>query len=130
VISASERSGRGGPTVLAIDPWASDNRSKGKMHQLLSDEERAHLAIISSVVRFKKGAEIYRSGSAAKAIFNIISGVVSTRSGEDPHRVLAFLFPGDLLGLSAEGHLHQLSKRHYTGYCVPTAAIGVAPAAR
>jgi hypothetical protein len=35
------------------------NPSPGKMHQLLSDEERARLAVIASVVRFRKGAGIY-----------------------------------------------------------------------
>ena len=65
--------GRRGPAVRAIDPWVF---STGKMHQLLSDEERARLAVIASIVRFKKGAEIYREGYRVDAIFNIISGVV------------------------------------------------------
>jgi CRP-like cAMP-binding protein len=35
------------------------------VHQLLSDEERARLAVIASIMRFKKGAEIYREGEPA-----------------------------------------------------------------
>jgi hypothetical protein len=40
-------------------------------HELLSDDERARLAAISSIVRFKK--EIYSAGETAQAIFNVIS---------------------------------------------------------
>jgi hypothetical protein len=35
------------------------------------------MAVISSVLRFKKSAEIYREGDDASAVFNIISGVVN-----------------------------------------------------
>jgi CRP/FNR family transcriptional regulator len=73
------------------------------MRQMLSDEERAQLATIASVVRFKRGAEIYRRGDHAGAMFNIISGVVKVYSGENAGHIAAFLFPGDLLGLSEEG---------------------------
>jgi hypothetical protein len=41
------------------------------MHQLVSDDERALLAIIATVVRFKKGEEIYREGDRAEAVFNM-----------------------------------------------------------
>ena len=36
-------------------------------------------------------------------MFNIISGVVKAYSGEDAGHITAFLFPGDLFGLSQEG---------------------------
>lgn len=67
--------GRPGSAVRAFDPWMESNPSPGKMHQLLSDEERARLAVIASVVRFRKGAGIYGEGDNADAVFNIISGV-------------------------------------------------------
>ena len=73
MVRASIPVGGRGPAVHAIDPWAS---STGRMRQLLSDEERARLAVIASIVRFKRGAEIYREDHRADAIFNIISGVV------------------------------------------------------
>ena len=69
-----ELSVRPGPSILTVDPWVSGGSSKGRMHQVLSDEERAQLATIASVVRFKKGAEIYRNGQQARALFNVISG--------------------------------------------------------
>jgi CRP-like cAMP-binding protein len=102
MMAKARSAGRRGPAVRAIDPWIS---STGKMRQLLSDEERARLAVIASIVRFKKGAEIYREGHRADAIFNIISGVVKAyRKGRGhSEHITAFLFPDDLLGLSEEG---------------------------
>ena len=91
-----------GPSIRGFDPWAP---SAGRMHQLLTDEERAQLAVMASIVRFKKGEVIYRQDDPADAVFNIISGVVSAHqesSGTSKHMV-AFLLPDDVLGLAAEG---------------------------
>ena len=46
--------GSGGPRLRAVDPWLPGSLSPGKSHQLLSDDERARLATIASIVRFKK----------------------------------------------------------------------------
>jgi CRP/FNR family transcriptional regulator len=95
------------------------------MHQMLSDEERAQLATIASVVRFKKGAEIYRSGQQARALFNIISGVAKVFSGDDGGHIAAFLFPGDLFGLSEEGNYSNSAEAvtALTAYQLPTSAL-------
>jgi CRP/FNR family transcriptional regulator len=116
---------RVGPSILAVDPWPSSNHLKGRMHQLLNDEERAQLATIASVVRFKKGSEIYRSGEQATAMFNIISGVVKAYSGEDAGHITAFLFPGDLFGLSQEGAYTNSVKAvtPVTAYQLPLSAL-------
>jgi CRP/FNR family transcriptional regulator len=68
------------------------------MHQLLSDDERARLAVISLIVRFKKGEVIYRQGDPAEAIFNIQTGVVAAYNEAPDCRehIVAFLFPDDL----------------------------------
>jgi hypothetical protein len=60
-----------GPAIRALDPWLPGNPGHHRTHQLLSDGERARMAVISSVVRFKKGAKIYREGGDADAVFNI-----------------------------------------------------------
>jgi CRP-like cAMP-binding protein len=62
------------------------------MPQLLSNEERARLAVIASIVRFEKGAEIHREGEPARAVFNIINGVVKayTHRQERADRVIPF----------------------------------------
>ncbi|WP_433994458.1 Crp/Fnr family transcriptional regulator [Bradyrhizobium canariense] len=75
------------------------------MHQLLSEEERARLAVLASIVRFDKGEEIYREGQRADAVFNIISGVVKAykTAPDRSEHITAFLFPDDMFGLSEEG---------------------------
>jgi CRP/FNR family transcriptional regulator len=75
------------------------------MRQLLSAEERARLAALSSTVRLNKGEEIYSEGQHADAVFNIITGVVKAykTAPDGSEHVTAFLFPDDLFGLSAEG---------------------------
>jgi len=91
-----------GPTIRAFDPWAP---SGGRTHHLLSDEERSRLAVIASIVRFKKGEVIYRENDPADTVFNIISGVVSAhqKSPDGSEHMVAFLLPDDLFGLASEG---------------------------
>jgi hypothetical protein len=63
-----------GPAIRALNPWLPGNPKHQRAHQLLSDQDRPRLAVISSVVRFRRRAEIYRKGD--DAVFNIISGAV------------------------------------------------------
>jgi CRP/FNR family transcriptional regulator len=94
-----------GPAIHAVHPWVPGNPEKGARHQLLSDEERAQLAKIATVVRFDKGQQIYGEGDVADAAFNVISGVVAAyRRLRDTEHVTSFLYSGDLFGLSEEGH--------------------------
>ena len=91
-----------GPAIYAVDPWVHGNRHL--RHQLLSDDERALLAKISSIVRIKKGEAIYNEGDAAEAAFNVISGVVMIyRALAEGEHVSSFLYQGDLFGLSEQG---------------------------
>ncbi len=80
-----------GPAIRGADPWAA---SAGKMRQLLSEEERARLAVLASIVRFNKGEEIYREGQRADAVFNIITGVVKAykTAPDGGEHITAFLF--------------------------------------
>jgi CRP-like cAMP-binding protein len=116
-----------GPAIRALDPWAVLRLSSGRMHQLLSDEERSRLAVIASIVRFKKGAEIYREGSHAEAVFNIISGVAKAyRCGPDgKEHIAAFLFPEDLFGLAQEGRYANSLKAltPVTAYRIPVTTL-------
>ena len=101
--------GSHGPKIRALDPWAP---SAGRMRQLLTDEERARLAVMSSVVRFRKGEIIYREGAPAAAVFNINTGVVTAykvaRDGRE--HIVAFLLADDLFGLSEEGRYVNSTK--------------------
>lgn len=116
--------GGGSPSIRAVDLWTAGKLSKGKTHQLLSDDERARLAIIASIVRFRKGQEIYRAGAPVDAIYNIISGVVKSYSvdRDGSKRVNAFLFADDLFGLSEEGSYTNSAEAitAVTAYGLPT----------
>ncbi|MGO9360872.1 MAG: Crp/Fnr family transcriptional regulator [Xanthobacteraceae bacterium] len=113
-----------GPAIRARDPWAA---SAGKARQLLSEKERARLALLASIVRFNKGEEIYRQGQRADAVFNIVTGVVKAyRTAPDgSEQIAAFLFPDDLFGLSEEGIYTNAAKAitPLTAYRLPVSAL-------
>jgi CRP-like cAMP-binding protein len=113
-----------GPAIRALDPWTP---SAGRMHQLLTDDERARLAVMSSIVRFRKGEIIYQEGDRADAVFNLNTGVVKAyrKAPDGSEHVVAFLLADDLFGLSAEG-LYTNSMRALTAvsaYRLPVTAL-------
>jgi CRP-like cAMP-binding protein len=112
-----------GPAIRAIDPWAPS----GRIHQLLTDDERARLAVIASVTRFKKGDIIYREGDRADAVFNIISGAVTAykEAPDGSEHIVAFLLPDDLFGLSAERRYANSAKAitPVAAYRLPVTAL-------
>jgi len=113
-----------GPTIRGLDPWAP---SAGRTHHLLTDDERARLAVMASIVRFKKGEVIYRENDPADAVFNIISGVVSARqkSSDSSEHMVAFLLPDDLFGLAIEGRYANSTTAitPVSAYRLPVAAL-------
>lgn len=117
----------GGPRLRAVDPWLPGSPRPRTIQQLLSDEERARLATIASVIRFKKGEQIYAAGDATKAIFNIISGIVKTYkvASDGSEYVASFLYPEDLFGLSEEGRYVSSAKAitPVTVYSLPLEAL-------
>jgi CRP-like cAMP-binding protein len=116
-----------GPAIRAFDPWLSGNSGPGEMKQLLSGAERARLASVASTVRFPKGAEIYGAGDMADAVFNLVSGVVkaSRTAGDGSEYIAAFLFPGDVFGLAAEGRYVNSAKTimPVTAYRLPVSVL-------
>ncbi len=117
----------GGPAIRGNDPWLPSNPSAGKLHQMLSDDERSKLATIASIVRFKKGERIYSNGDSADAVFNIISGVVkaSTFTSDNSEHITAFLYPEDLFGLAENGHYTNVTTAlaPTTAYRLPVSAL-------
>jgi CRP-like cAMP-binding protein len=115
----------GGPAIRAVDPWIPSG-SQGT-HQLLGDSERAQLATIASIVRFKKGQEICSEGEPLRAIFNIISRIVKAykRHETGKEHIVAFLYPEDLLGRSEEGKYTNSAKAltPVTAYALPAKAL-------
>jgi CRP-like cAMP-binding protein len=115
-----------GPAIRAVDPWIPGNPTKGERHQLLSEEERARLAKIASIVRFGKGDRIYLEGDPAEAVFNVASGVVTAyRALADGEHVASFLHAGDLFGLSEEGRYANSTKAAtpVVAYKMPLVAV-------
>ena len=117
----------GGPKLRAVDPWIPGKPWQGRAHQLLSDEERARIATVASIIRFKKGEQVYAAGEPTKAIFNIIGGVIKIykprpNGGE---YTAAFLYPEDLFGLSDEGRYANSAKAitPVTAYLLPLDAL-------
>lgn len=66
----------------------------------LTAEEQALLAVISTVVRFRRRERIYAEGDGADAVFNIISGVVKSyrKLPDGRQHIVSFLFADDLIG--------------------------------
>jgi len=115
-----------GPDIRAIHPWTPGNAERPLRHQLLSDNERARLAKVAQIVRFKKGEHIYERGDVSDAAFNVMSGVVVAYRalGKDDH-VTAFLHPGDLFGLSEMGRYTNATRAAtpVVAYKIPLPAV-------
>jgi CRP/FNR family transcriptional regulator len=94
---------------------------------LLDKDDRAMLAIIATVSRYKKGELICQEGARADYTFNIIAGVVKSYRSQ-PNRkqqVLSFLFPHDLFGLAEQGRYvnSAAAVSQVILYKVPAAAL-------
>jgi CRP-like cAMP-binding protein len=124
-MAARHLSNSHGPALRAVDAWSPTNGLPGQMNQILTDEERARLAMIASVARFKKGAVIYREGDPADTVFNIISGVVKAYRSDGREHITGFLFPDDMFGLSEEGRYTNSIKAvtSVTAYRLPVSLL-------
>jgi len=91
------------PSILAA-PFVKNTH--GDVVELLSTLEQESLAQIGQLMRIRRHTTLYAEGGEARFVYNIIEGVVGTYhllpGGE--RSVTAFLFPGDLLGMSENGH--------------------------
>lgn len=118
---------RRGPAVRAGHPWAAPVDNRRTARQLLSDDERARLAVLASAVRFRKGESLYRAGDPADAIYNITSGVVKafTTEAVGAEYIHAFLFTDDLVGLADEGRYVNSAEAvtPVTAYRLPSAKL-------
>lgn len=112
------------PSIAAVPLWGAARRERT---QLLTEEERARLSVIASIVRFARGMQIYRAGDRADAVFNIVDGVVKTyhSSPDGAEHITAFLFAEDLLGLAERGHFVNSARAvtPVTAYRLPAAVL-------
>jgi len=114
------------PAIHAVHPWVPGSPETRPRHQLLSDDERAQLAKVASILRFNKDEQIFVQGDKADAVFNIVSGVVTVyRTLKNGDYIISFLHPGDLFGLSEEGHYLNTAKAatSVTVYKIPLPAF-------
>lgn len=88
----------GGPAFMAPGLWTPDAGP-------LLAESRAMLATVATIVRFRKGETIYRSGEDATAVFNIIAGFVTCYRllPDGKKHIVGFAFANDLFGLPQNG---------------------------
>jgi CRP-like cAMP-binding protein len=113
----------GGPSIKVPVLWSVGWDPPG----LLDEEDRAMLAAIATVGRYKKGELIYQEGTSADYVFNIISGVAKSYRSQENHRpqVVALLFPHDVIGLAADGKYvnSAAAVTQVTLYKMPAAAL-------
>jgi CRP-like cAMP-binding protein len=125
-VNANSYPPKDGPSIVARAMWGSANSN---LRRVLTKEQRAQIAGISSLVRFRQGEEIYREGDCADAVFNIINGAVTSyRSLPDARRhIVGFLFPDDLVGLAEEGRYVNSAKAAtaVSAYRIPVQALEV-----
>lgn len=112
---------REGPSIVVPILWTSGTSNT------LSAEEQALLAVIATVVRYKKGEKIYEEGGRAEAVFNLIAGVVKSyrKLPDGRQHIVGFLFPRDLVGLAENGK-YVNSVEAVTAvslYRIPTSAL-------
>lgn len=73
--------------------------------QLLDEDAQRAIMAIAELVMLPARAVIYRQGEPARFVYNIVQGASQTIEvhADGEQRVTAFLFRGDMLGLSAQG---------------------------
>lgn len=113
-----------GPLIKAV-PFR--HAATGLAIPLLSDAERGRLALIATVVHIPRGTILYERGDHLVCIYDIIHGVVKTyASAADGSRIiLAFLFPGDLIGLAENDRYVNTAEAvtSVTAYRLPIEAL-------
>jgi CRP-like cAMP-binding protein len=113
----------GGPVFTAASPWTG---RVGQPNRLLA-EDRARLADMATVVRFRKGETIYRQGETPTAVFNIVTGMVKVFKiqPDKSEHIVEFLFQNDLAGLAEDGGFVNSAKAltQVTLYRFPATAV-------
>jgi len=117
-----------GPRYYAGVPRLSGSPLEGKTHRLPSDEQGARFASLASIVRFKKGQQVYSDGDVGRAIFSIIDGVIKIYRPR-PHGgeyVFGFHYPDHLFGLTGQGLYVNSAEAitSVTAYLLPLDALG------
>lgn len=97
------------PSIFAA-PFENDG--DGRAVELLSAAEQDTIMQVSELVEIPRSTVIYSEGEVSHFVYNIVNGVAETyRLETDGEKcVTAFLFPHDLIGLSADGFYVSTAK--------------------
>ena len=97
------------PSIFAA-PF--ENNGDGRAVELLSAAEQDALMQVSELVEMPRNSLIYSEREASRFVYNIVAGVAETYrlEPEGEKCVTAFLFPHDLIGLSADGSYVSTAK--------------------
>ena len=91
--------------------------------ELLTEPQRQHLASISSVRHLQRRGILFAADTVADSVFIVSHGVMKSfrelPSGR--RRVVAFLFPSDVMGLAEQGRYVNTAQAltAATVYCIP-----------
>lgn len=104
-VEKGARKSRIAPSIKAV-PWNETGAEAPRVRQLLNRREQRELADIASVVDLPRNAgPLFVAGENAAYLYSVDRGIVRVLkeivNGE--RQVLAFMFPGDLLGLAEAG---------------------------
>ena len=92
-----------GPSIRGIE---IEKRTDGSAKGLLSEPQRRRLAAVASLVSVPARTIVYREETELSWIFISSVGVLKAyrQMPSGKRRVASFLFPGDVFGLSENGH--------------------------
>lgn len=97
------------PSIFAA-PF--ENSVDGLAVELLSAAEQDALMQVSELIEIPRNSLLYSESEASRFVYNIVTGVAETYriEAEGEKCVTAFLFPHDLIGLSADGFYVSTAK--------------------
>lgn len=90
------------PSLIAAPLLKSGS---GAVSELLSVDQQRALSDVSRLMVLRPHTVIYAQGSETTHVFNVVSGVAQTYrlTRDGGRRITAFVYPGDLIGLSENG---------------------------
>lgn len=117
---------KGGGAERVPLPWVRVEPLTGEGRRL-DEGLRRQLAAIGTLRRFPAGALLQEEGGEAVFILNLLEGIAETHriSAEGERRILAFHFPGDLVGLFENGRYVNSARAlsPLLAYAFPTGAF-------
>lgn len=106
-VAISRKAGREARPKVQARPFCAEVDDGSKVHNLLTPAEQTELARIATVLEYRAAnTTIYSEDEDAHFLYAIDKGIVriSRHSADGERQILAFMWPGDLIGLAERGH--------------------------